>query len=92
MKSNVHLLTLGEKTLNSFRVRDRVKDRIRIGLGIGLPKNVNQQKTLDGFKIALGTFLKQFPDTPPVRGYTTANTNSLLDWSRDRGTPLGGRT
>ena len=45
-----------------------------------LPKHVNQQETLDRFKVALGTFLDQFPDTPPVPGYTTTNSNSLLDW------------
>ena len=46
-----------------------------------LPSHVNQQETLTGFKEALGAFLKIFPDTPPITGYTTINSNSLLDWS-----------
>ena len=46
-----------------------------------LPKDVNSQTTLDAFKIALGGFLKQFPDRPPATGYTPPNSNSLLDWS-----------
>ena len=44
--------------------------------------------SLDQFKIALGKFLKKFPDTPPVPGYTSANRNSLLDWKNEK----GGRT
>ncbi|CAL8368832.1 unnamed protein product [Gadus morhua 'NCC'] len=46
-----------------------------------LPKDANSQTTLDAFKIALGGFLKQFPDRPPATGYTPPNSNSLLDWS-----------
>ena len=46
-----------------------------------LSSHVNEQETLTGFKEALGAFLKDFPDTPPITGYTTANSNSLLDWS-----------
>ena len=50
-----------------------------------LPKSVNKQDTLESFKVALGTFLDSFPDKPPVPGYVTTNTNSLLDWSGERG-------
>ena len=35
---------------------------------------------LDSFKIGLCRFLEQYPDTPPVTGYTPANDNSLLSW------------
>ena len=56
-----------------------------------LPKVVNQQKTLDGLKVNLGTFLKKFPDTPPVPGYSSQNRNSLLDWCSE-GLLSGGRT
>ena len=49
-----------------------------------LPKDVNQQETLDGFKEALGSFICKFPDTPPVPGYTAVNRNSLLDWASER--------
>ena len=53
-----------------------------------LPKSVNTVSHLDQFKVALGKFLKEFPDTPPVPGYTSANRNSLLDWKNEK----GGRT
>ena len=46
-----------------------------------LPKSVNSQTTLESFKIALSGFIIQFPDKPPVTGYTPPNSNSLLDWS-----------
>ena len=45
-----------------------------------LPQHMNEQYTLTGFKEALGAFLATIPDTPPTAGYTTQNTNSLLDW------------
>ena len=46
-----------------------------------LPKDVNSATSLESLKVALGGFLKQFPDKPPVTGYTPPNSNSLLDWS-----------
>ena len=45
-----------------------------------LPKSVNSHTSLDPFKVALCGFLNQFPDRPPVPGYTPPNSNSLLDW------------
>ena len=45
-----------------------------------LPKEVNTQTSLNGLKSALGVFLKQFPDNPPVPGYTPPNDNSLTSW------------
>ena len=53
-----------------------------------LPKQVNSADSLSLFKIALGDYLKEIPDTPPVPGYTAANRNSLLDWNNEK----GGRT
>ena len=53
-----------------------------------LPKHVNTVTSLDEFKAVLGEFLRKFPDTPPVPGYTAVNRNSLLDWSNEK----GGRT
>ena len=53
-----------------------------------LPKHVNTVTSLDKFKVVLGEFLRKFPDTPPVPGYTAVNRNSLLDWSNEK----GGRT
>ena len=45
-----------------------------------LPKKVNTADDLDQFKNLLGRWLDQFPDCPPVTGYPTQNTNSILDW------------
>jgi hypothetical protein len=50
-----------------------------------LPAHVTRLTALDPFKAALGEFLKMFPDTPPVKGYTTANTNSIIDWVNQSG-------
>ena len=47
-----------------------------------LPANLRSIKKLDSFKIELGKVLEQYPDTPPVPGYTTTNDNSLLSWRR----------
>ena len=46
-----------------------------------LPKSVNSIIALEPFKVALGDFMTQFPDKPPVTGYAPPNSNSLLDWS-----------
>ena len=46
-----------------------------------LPSNVTTVSSFDQFKELLTTFLLSFPDTPPVRGYTCVNSNSLLEWS-----------
>ena len=53
-----------------------------------LPKSINTITSLDNLKVALGKYLRSFPDTPPVPGYTAVNRNSLLDWSNEK----GGRT
>ena len=50
-----------------------------------LPKKVNSVTELEAFKVSLGDFLVQFPDKPPVPGYTPPNSNSLLDWNCERG-------
>ena len=50
-----------------------------------LPKTVNSQTSLPTFKVTLGSFLDQFPDMPPVTGYTPPNNNSLLNWSSKGG-------
>ena len=49
-----------------------------------LPKDVNNCKTIEELKPALGKFLESFPDTPPTAGYVAVNRNSLLDWSIER--------
>ena len=45
-----------------------------------LPKEVNTLSSLPIFKAALDKVLVSFPDRPPVTGYTTINSNSVLDW------------
>ena len=44
--------------------------------------------SLDSFKVELGRFVEQYPDTPPVAGYTPINDNSLLSWRRTHTMPL----
>ena len=60
---------------NSFRVRAAQLFNL-------LPPDVRSLSTLEGFKAGLGRFMEQYPDTPPVPGYTPANDNSLLNWRR----------
>ena len=43
-----------------------------------VPAGIGKLGTLESFKIGLCRFLEQYPDTPPVTGYTPANNNSLL--------------
>ena len=40
-----------------------------------LPLELRTATKLDSFKVKLGRFLEQYPDTPPVPGYTPANDN-----------------
>ena len=46
-----------------------------------LPKIANEKTALEHFKIALGDYIDKFPDTPPTKGYTARNRNSLLEWT-----------
>ena len=59
-----------------------------------LPKEINSISTLDLLKPSLAKFLKEFPDTPPTKGYTATNNNSLLEWylQKDPSAVIGGRT
>ena len=53
-----------------------------------LPPRVNKLNTLESFKYQLTKFIKDsFPDQPPVHGYSTPNSNSLLEWAK---VPLSG--
>ena len=58
---------------NSFRVK-------AARLWNTLPSGINTIDELDTFKVALGKFLERIPDYPPITGYTTVNSNSMLDW------------
>ena len=48
-----------------------------------LPSHLHHIAELQQFKTKLTEFINQFPDRPPVSGYCCANTNSLLDWSKN---------
>ena len=45
-----------------------------------LPKYVKEPTSMNIFKNKLDSFLLRVPDCPPVSGYSTMNSNSLLDW------------
>ena len=49
-----------------------------------IPYNINSIQNMDIFKLRLNEFLKSVPDTPPVRGYSPSNSNSLLCWRKDK--------
>ena len=50
-----------------------------------IPYNLNSIQNMELFKMRFTGFLMSVPDTPPVRGYTPRNSNSLLCWRKDRG-------
>lgn len=74
-KATKYATTLME---NSFRIQATKLWNI-------LPADTNTIKDLDKFKVSLGNFMEKIPDRPPVRGYTTQNNNSLIDWSNQSG-------
>ena len=45
-----------------------------------IPKDIKESSSLNVFKTKLDTFLLSIPDCPPVSGYSTMNSNSILDW------------
>ena len=45
-----------------------------------LPKHIKDCGSIISFKEKLDVFLLGIPDCPPVHGYFTMNTNSVLDW------------
>ena len=47
-----------------------------------MPKSITSAPTLESFKSRLTSYIRRnFPDLPPVTGYITPNSNSLLDWN-----------
>ena len=47
-----------------------------------LPRSVTCAPSLESFKSSLTShIMSTYPDQPPVPGYTSPNSNSLLDWS-----------
>ena len=51
-----------------------------------LPARINTISTFEQFKEKLTSLLMRVPDKPPVQGYSTQNTNSILDWRVDAAT------
>ena len=52
-----------------------------------LPAYINKMGEFESFKRQLTySLLQRIPDLPPVRGYTSPNSNSILDWRRDSAT------
>ena len=49
-----------------------------------VPYQLTSISELSLFKGKITKFLLTVPDKPPLRGYTTANSNSILDWRSDR--------
>ena len=46
-----------------------------------IPQSITSAPSLESFKSRLTSYIRStFPDLPPVPGYTTPNSNSLLDW------------
>ena len=77
-------------TLFEQQITEICGDPLRELLWNLLPKAANELTELEPFKVALGAFLKTFPDTPPTKVYTTANNNSVLEWSLQRGSTVRG--
>ena len=57
-----------------------------------LPSKLTMINESTPFKHQLTGFLSSFPDTPPVRGYSGANGNSILDWCENNAEMLHGRS
>ena len=49
-----------------------------------VPAEIKSLRTFIAFKEKLSRFLATFPDNPPVRGYSCAHSNSLIDWAGAR--------
>ena len=49
-----------------------------------IPAHLTRVADSEQFKIQLTNYLFTIPDTPPVAGYTCQNSNSLLDWNKDK--------
>ena len=57
-----------------------------------LPGSLHLLTFKEQFKIKLTEFLKSFPDTPPVSGYSCVNSNSILDWRKNTAAALQGQS
>ena len=49
-----------------------------------IPHQLNKISNLQTFKSHITKFLLYVPDMPPIKDYSTANSNSILDWRINR--------
>ena len=49
-----------------------------------IPCSLTQEPDFQQFKNSITKFVQIVPDQPPVSGYSTTNTNSLLDWCQNK--------
>ena len=49
-----------------------------------IPWHLRAVSKHDGFKHHMTAFMLSLPDKPPIRGFTSPNSNSILDWRNDR--------
>ena len=49
-----------------------------------IPWHIRAVSKHDGFKHHMTAFMLSLPDKPPIRGFTSPNSNSILDWRNDR--------
>ena len=57
-----------------------------------LPQHLTTNTDCTVFKHLLTDYLRSFPDTPPVSGYSSANGNSILDWCENNAEMMRGRS
>ena len=76
-------ISRGSKTVNQT-IRDSSFSVMGPRLWNCIPHQFTTICDLVLFKNKITTFLLKIPDTPPVRGYSTKNSNSILDWRIDR--------
>ena len=58
-----------------------------------IPADTRAIQSMDTFKSKITQVMLSVPDTPPIRGYTPINSNSILEWrnNRDASALWGGR-
>lgn len=49
-----------------------------------IPYILNTNTDFNSFKNRISKFLLSIPDKPPLRGHTSVNSNSIMDWRMDR--------
>ena len=49
-----------------------------------IPAYLTRVADFEQFKIQLTNYLFTIPDRPPIAGYIRQNSNSLLDWDKDK--------